>query len=129
MKGISFLRSKVPLRKRQKATKQRSEQCKQNEQSCISGKAVPTRCATCSWRTHKTNGLFKRNGGGAVPHCRATLRQAIPLTRKRSVCTTASCERKQARAIKSLKQPPTAMRRSLLGCLPAKSILATSRNC
>src|SRR5258706_369384 len=57
-----FLRSKAPLRKRQKPTKQRSEQCKQNEQSCIFGKAVRTRCTTCSWRTYKANGRSKRSG-------------------------------------------------------------------
>jgi len=43
----------------------------QNEQICIFSKAVPTRCITCSWRTSKTNGPFKRNGGGVVPPCKA----------------------------------------------------------
>src|SRR5258708_33611972 len=55
-----------------KTHKQRSEQCNQNVQSCISSKAVPTRCTTYSWRAHKTNGPSKRSGGGAVPPYRAT---------------------------------------------------------
>src|SRR6266481_7549028 len=51
------------------------------------------------------------------------------LTKKRSVCTTASYDRKRARAIESLKQLLMATRQFPLGCLPPKNILATSRNC
>ena len=74
---LCFLCSKVPLRKRQKPENKRSEQCNQNVQSCISSKAVPTRCTTYSWRASKTNGPFKRSGGGAVPPCRIGVRVAL----------------------------------------------------
>src|SRR5437016_14483085 len=38
------------LREGQDPKSRRSERCKPNEQSCISGMAVPTRHTTCSWR-------------------------------------------------------------------------------
>jgi hypothetical protein len=74
MKGICFSCTAPRCTKGKTQKRKGATKCKPNEQNCIFGKEVPTRCITYSWRTPKSGGPYKHNGAAVVSLCKATSR-------------------------------------------------------
>ena len=66
--------------------------------------------------TVEGSGPSTRNGGGAVPACRATRRQAASPTKKPNAFLTACCGKRRAKATAWPKRTGTHPRLFRLGC-------------